>query len=84
MQRTGWALAAMLGNFVSEPFFSEMRTRQQLGYAVGSAMIELEDNLYMRFIIQSADYPADELQRSSTTWDWQVAVETSSATTHLA
>ena len=59
------ATSAMLRNFIGEPYYSEMRTRQQLGYIVASFISEQEDNLYARFLIQSADYPADELKRRS-------------------
>ena len=59
------AAASMLRNFIGEPYYSEMRTRQQLGYIVASLMTEQEDSLYARFLIQSADYSADELKRRS-------------------
>lgn len=59
------AASAMLGNFIGEPYHSEMRTRQQLGYIVASFMREQEGKLYARYLIQSADYPADELKRRS-------------------
>jgi insulysin len=59
------AAALMLRNFIDEPYFSEMRTRQQLGYTVASFMSEQENNLFVRFLIQSADYSADELKRRS-------------------
>jgi insulysin len=55
----------MLRNFIDEPYFSEMRTRQQLGYIAASFMSEQEKNLFVRFLIQSADYSADELNRRS-------------------
>ena len=55
----------MVKNFIGEPYYSEMRTRQQLGYIVASFMTEQEAKLYARFLIQSADYPADELMRRS-------------------
>jgi len=59
------AAALMLRNFLAEPYFTEMRTRQQLGYIVASFMTESEQKLYTRFMIQSADYTADELKRRS-------------------
>ncbi|MFZ9053824.1 MAG: insulinase family protein [Woeseiaceae bacterium] len=59
------AAALMLRNFIDEPYFSEMRTRQQLGYIAASFMSEQEKNLFVRFLIQSADYSADELNRRS-------------------
>jgi len=47
---------------MEEPFYTEMRTRQQLGYIVWSFTFPQEDDLFGGFIIQSADYPADEIQ----------------------
>ncbi|MFU8821764.1 MAG: hypothetical protein ACNA8G_09420 [Gammaproteobacteria bacterium] len=55
----------MLRNFLAEPYYSEMRTRQQLGYIVASFTTESEQRLYARFLVQSADYTADELRRRS-------------------
>jgi len=59
------ALAMMLRNYLQEPYYSEMRTQQQLGYIVWSFPREQEDIVYTQFMIQSADYPADELMRRS-------------------
>ena len=59
------AAAMVLDNFVKEPYFSEMRTRQQLGYIVGSGMAETQHELYGLFVIQSADYDAAELVKRS-------------------
>ena len=59
------AAAMVLDNFVQEPYYSEMRTRQQLGYVVGSGMTETEHDLYGLFVIQSADYDATELVKRS-------------------
>jgi len=59
------AAAMVLDNFVQEPYYSEMRTRQQLGYVVGSGMSETENEVYGLFVIQSADYDAAELVRRS-------------------
>ena len=57
--------AAMLviDNFVSQPFYNEMRTKQQLGYIVWGGASRKEDRLISYFIIQSGTHPADELQR---------------------
>jgi insulysin len=62
------AAAMVLDNFVQEPYYSEMRTRQQLGYVVGSGMTETEQDLYGLFVIQSADYDATELVKRSDTF----------------
>jgi insulysin len=57
------AAALFINNFMEEPFYTEMRTRQQLGYIVWSFTFPQEDDLFGGFIIQSADYPADEIQK---------------------
>lgn len=56
------AAGLVLNNFVSEPFYTEMRTKQQLGYVVwaGANVVDLQSFAF--FVIQSADYPPDELQ----------------------
>jgi insulysin len=59
------AIAMLLKNYLEEPYYSEMRTRQQLGYIVWSFPREQEGRLYSQFLVQSADYPADELMRRS-------------------
>ncbi|RKX33887.1 MAG: hypothetical protein DRP71_08975 [Verrucomicrobia bacterium] len=56
------AASLFINNFMEEPFYTEMRTRQQLGYIVWSFTFPQEDELFGGFIIQSADYPADEIQ----------------------
>ena len=62
--------AAMLviDNFVSQPFYNEMRTKQQLGYIVWGGASLKEDRLLAYFIIQSGTHPADELQRRADTF----------------
>ncbi len=55
------AAASMISKFFAPLYYTEMRTRQQLGYIVGGFMTEDEGNLHARFVIQSADYSADEL-----------------------
>lgn len=59
------AASMILNNFIAEPYYSEMRTTQQLGYIV-SAFTGREDRQYMLyFVIQSGQYPASELQQRS-------------------
>ena len=53
----------VLGNFISNPFYAEMRTRQQLGYIVWGQTGRVEEQLMAYFIIQSSEYPPDELQK---------------------
>lgn len=59
------AAALVLGNFFSEPFYSELRTRQQLGYIVGSASTTSLRSRYFTFIVQSSDYGPQELRKRS-------------------
>jgi len=44
---------AIVMQFLSEPFFNELRTQQQLGYVVHSRMVSLRDVLGAQFIVQS-------------------------------
>ena len=57
------AIAHVLSAVVGDPFYSEMRTRQQLGYIVQGNAFEDERSTVAVFIIQSGEYPADELER---------------------
>ena len=56
------AAILILDNFLSRPFFTEMRTNQQLGYIVFGGTTIRRQSAYLLFIIQSADYPADVLE----------------------
>ncbi|MEY3775964.1 MAG: Protease 3 precursor [Verrucomicrobiota bacterium] len=56
------AAALVLGNFVNEPFYAEMRTHQQLGYLVWGGTSTTDRQLFAYFVIQSSDYPPDELR----------------------
>ncbi|MCF3651578.1 insulinase family protein [Synoicihabitans lomoniglobus] len=56
------AAGALLGNFISQPFFNELRTRQQLGYIVGAGGSGTRLTRYLSFTIQSSDYGPDELR----------------------
>jgi insulysin len=59
------AATLVLSNFIGEPYFTEMRTHQQLGYVVfGGADLE-EHRSFAYFIIQSGEHPADDLQARS-------------------
>ena len=57
------AVSKIIGKAVQQPFFTEMRTNQQLGYIVGSYTNNLDETHYLNFLIQSGVYPADELNR---------------------
>lgn len=59
------AATLVLSNFMAEPYYTEMRTHQQLGYIVwGGADIE-EHTTYAYFIIQSGEHLADEMEGKS-------------------
>jgi insulysin len=50
------AASLVLGSFVSSPFMTELRTRQQLGYIVGaSASVSLRER-WLTFVIQSSTH----------------------------
>jgi len=57
------AAAAAIDAFVGAAFYSELRTRQQLGYIVHGGTASELDSTYALFLIQSGDHPADELAR---------------------
>jgi len=61
------AAAVVLANFFGEPFYSELRTKQQLGYIVGSNAGASLRQRYFSFIIQSSGYAPDELRRRAET-----------------
>jgi insulysin len=58
------AAALILGKFIDRPFFTEMRSNQQLGYIVAAGVASLErTSIYAYFIIQSDGYAADEITK---------------------
>lgn len=59
------AAAMVIDNFIQTPYYNEMRTTQQLGYIVWSFATTIEDEVMAGFVIQSSDYPADELAKRS-------------------
>ena len=56
------AAAQVVANFISSPFYSELRTRQQLGYIVGSSSSASQRHRYLSFLVQSSVYPPDEVK----------------------
>lgn len=62
------AAAMVLGNFVNEPFYAEMRTRQQLGYLVWGGTSAVSRQLFAYFVIQSSEYAPDELRTRAFTF----------------
>jgi insulysin len=59
------AATLALFNAISEPYFTEMRTHQQLGYVVWGGAGGEERTNYAYFVIQSGEHPADELEARS-------------------
>ncbi len=57
------AAAFVAANFFGDPFFSELRTKQQLGYIVGSNAGASLRQRYFTFVIQSSGFAPDELQK---------------------
>lgn len=57
------AIALVLQGFLRGPFFTEMRSNQQLGYIVWAGASTFRDNFRLYFIIQSGTHPADVLAR---------------------
>ena len=56
------AAAQLVANFFSSPFYSELRTKQQLGYVVISGAESSQRHRYLSFIVQSSVYPPDEVK----------------------
>ncbi len=54
--------ARIIEKFISQPFYTEMRTRQQLGYIVWAVAPEDNGQYYLFFIIQSESHPADQIR----------------------
>jgi len=57
LDEAGAAKAEALSELVSQPFFYELRTQQQLGYIVQAAVSEDRGVSYLIFIVQSAVSP---------------------------
>ncbi|HLP01097.1 MAG TPA: insulinase family protein [Opitutaceae bacterium] len=57
------AAALLIGQFLAEPFFTELRTQQQLGYRVESQHQVDRHKLLQLLIVQSADYVPAELEK---------------------
>ena len=57
------ALATLISKAIEQPFYTEMRTNQQLGYIVWSYPRSYDETYYLNLVIQSGVYPADELNK---------------------
>jgi insulysin len=62
------AAAVVLANFIREPFFSELRTRQQLGYIVGANFGASQKSRYVSFLVQSSTHAPDDLLKRAETF----------------
>jgi insulysin len=58
-------ITRILNNFINEPFYTEMRTKQQLGYIVYGGAFVNPQNGYLAFIIQSGKYNPDVIKSKS-------------------
>lgn len=55
------AILTLMSKAIEQPFYTEMRTNQQLGYIVWSYPRGYDDTYYLNFLIQSGGYSANEL-----------------------
>lgn len=62
------AIARVGAAAIETPFYSEMRTNQQLGYAVFSGASTSGDGHWLYFLIQSGDYSATEVRDRAHAW----------------
>ncbi len=58
----------MVASILESDFYTQMRTKQQLGYIVWSFRQRLEDRLFLKFVIQSANHSPFELARRVEAW----------------
>ncbi len=54
-----WMLLALLAQLIEQPFYAELRTRQQLGYIVQAGVTETEGVRGLIFSVQSSALPPD-------------------------
>jgi insulysin len=54
-------LMELLNAVINEPFYNELRTKQQLGYIVASGIKGLAETRTLSFIVQSSIAPSNEL-----------------------
>jgi len=54
-------LIEILAAIVNEPFYGDLRTKQQLGYIVGSGIRALEESRTIAFVVQSSVAPVEKL-----------------------
>jgi insulysin len=69
------AKTMVIDKALQQPFYTEMRTNQQLGYIVWSYTRNIKETYYLNFLIQSGVYPADELDKRADNFIAASAVE---------
>ena len=57
------AASMIIGQAIQQPFFTEMRTNQQLGYIVWSYTRNRDETQYLSFVIQSSAFSADDVNQ---------------------
>ena len=57
------AAAGLIGNFIGDDFYADLRTHQQLGYIVSARSATDTRALATLGVVQSSEYPSDELRR---------------------
>jgi secreted Zn-dependent insulinase-like peptidase len=62
------AAAGLIGNFIGDDFYADLRTHQQLGYIVSARSATDTRALATLGIVQSSEYPSDELRRRIETY----------------
>ena len=62
------AKATVISQALQQPFFTEMRTNQQLGYIVWSYTRARDETHYMSFVIQSGAFTADDVDQRADTF----------------
>ncbi|MCJ8330709.1 MAG: insulinase family protein [Lentisphaeria bacterium] len=59
------AASRVIDNFIESPYYTQMRTKDQLGYIVWSFASQRHGTYYLSFIIQSGTHPGDALLNKS-------------------
>lgn len=65
----------LLGHIMASPFFTALRTEQQLGYVVAATFSETEDMPGMLFLVQSSTVSAEEAEKRMDTFIREYAKE---------
>ena len=60
-----WLHLALIGQLLDQPFYADLRTKQQLGYIVQSGVTESDGVRALVFSVQSSVQPPPEVERRS-------------------